>query len=327
MQKECQIGSMLISPFWGKKVFKFLRCSIFCRHLVVTICIDHFILRRWVLPDSLKKTFQSNLGELDSAEMMLWLNKTIESEIIPRLLMGHKLESANQVIDSQSSNIEVKQTEIIDFCQTLLDGPIADCFTFIDRMQKSGHSLVSLYMNLIPASTRRLQMLWETDENSFTEVTLALGRAQNLIHQLSPAFMSQGKLSEFQGNALLINAPGSQHTLGILIMGEFFKLNGWNTSVEIETTSAGLKDRIRLQSYDLLAISISCEDQWDTMETLLNEVKKVSKNKGILTMVGGPLFDFKPELIQECSADICELTAEEAIKKVSYLIAQKAALN
>ncbi len=279
------------------------------------------------MSDSLKKTYQSSLGELDSAEMMLWLNKTIESEIIPRLLMGHKLESANQVADGQSSNIEVKQTEIVDFCQTLLDGPIADCFTFIDRMQKSGHSLVSLYMNLVPASTRRLQQLWETDENSFTEVTLALGRAQNLIHQLSPSFMSQGKLSEFQGNALLINAPGSQHTLGILIMGEFFKLNGWNRTVEIETTSADLKDRIRLQAYDLLAISISCEDQWGTMETLLNEVKKVSKNKGILTMAGGPLFDFKPELIQECSADVCELTAEDAIKKVSDLIAQKATLN
>jgi hypothetical protein len=110
-------------------------------------------------------------------------------------------------------------------------------------------------------------------------------------------------------------------------MGEFFKLNGWNTTVEIEMTSADLKDRIRLQSYDLLAISISCEDQWGTMETLLNEVKKASKNKGILTMAGGPLFDFKPELIQDCSADVCELTAEEAIKKVSYLIAQKAALN
>jgi MerR family transcriptional regulator, light-induced transcriptional regulator len=279
------------------------------------------------LSDSLKKTFQSSLGELDSADMMQWLNKTIESEIIPRLLMGHKLESANQVSDILTNNIEVKQTEIVDFCQTLLDGPIADCFTFIDQMQKSGHSLISLYMNLIPASTRRLQQLWETDENSFTEVTLALGRAQNLIHQLSPAFMSQGKLSEFQGNALLINAPGSQHTLGILIMGEFFKLNGWNTTVEIETSSAELKDRIRSQAYDLLAISISCEDQWGTMETLLNEVKKASKNKGILTMAGGPLFDFKPELIQECSADICELTAEEAIKKVSDLIAQRSALN
>lgn len=279
------------------------------------------------MSDSLKKTYQSNLGELDSAEMMHWLNKTIESEIIPRLLMGHKLESANQVADSQANNIEVKQTEIVDFCQTLLDGPIADCFTFIDRMQKSGHSLVSLYMNLIPGSTRRLQQLWESDENSFTEVTLALGRAQNLIHQLSPAFMSQGKLSEFQGNALLINAPGSQHTLGILIMGEFFKLNGWNTTVEIEMTSAQLKERVCSQAYDLLAISISCEDQWGTMETLLNEVKKVSKNKGILTMAGGPLFDFKPELIQKCSADVCELTAEEAIKKVSYLKEQKATLN
>ena len=279
------------------------------------------------MPDSLKKTYQSNLGELDNADMMQWLNKTIESEIIPRLLMGHKLEAANHVADAQTNNIEVKQAEIIDFCQTLLDGPIADCFTFIDRMQKSGHSLVSLYMNLIPASTRRLQQLWETDENSFTEVTLALGRAQNLIHQLSPAFMSQGKISEFQGNALLINAPGSQHTLGILIMSEFFKLNGWNTTVEIETTSADLKDRIHTQAYDLLAISISCEDQWSTMEALLNEVKKASKNKGILTMAGGPLFDFKPELIQECSADVCELTAEEAIKKVSDLIAQKATLN
>ena len=279
------------------------------------------------MPDSLKKTFQSNLGELDNAEMMLWLNKTIESEIIPRLLMGHKIELANQQDSGQTSEIKAKQTEIIDFCQTLLDGPIEECFSFIDRMQKSGHSLISLYIDLIPASTRRLQQLWENDENSFTEVTMALGRAQNLIHQLSPIFMSQGNFADFQGNALLINAPGSQHTLGILILGEFFKLNGWNTTVEIEMTSAELKRCIQSQAYDLLAISISCEDQWDTMESLLSEVKQVSKNKGILTMAGGPLFDYKPELVNQCSADACSLTAEEAIKKVSDILARRATLN
>ena len=74
------------------------------------------------MPDSLKKTFQSNLGELDSAEMMLWLNKTIESEIIPRLLMGHQLFSAKDQNGDKFTEIEVKQTEIVDFCQTLIDG-------------------------------------------------------------------------------------------------------------------------------------------------------------------------------------------------------------
>ncbi len=280
------------------------------------------------MSDSLKKTFQSNLGELDNAEMMLWLNKTIESEIIPRLLMGHKLESANDLLASeQTSEIEVKQTEIVDFCQTLLDGPVEKCFSYIGAMQKSGHSLVSLYINLIPASTRRLQELWENDENSFTEVTLALGRAQNLIHQLSPIFVNQGKFSDFQGNALLINTPGSQHTLGILMLGEFFKQAGWNTAVEIEISSDELKDRIQFQAYDLVAISISCEAQWDTMESLLKEIKLVSKNQGILTMAGGPLFDFNPELLKVCSADVCTLKAEEAIKTVSDLLSQRARLN
>lgn len=279
------------------------------------------------MSESLKKTFESNLGELDNAEMMLWLNKTIESEIIPRLLMGHKLNSANDQAIDQSNEMQVKQTEIVDFCQTLLDGPVEECFSYIDNMQRSGHSLISLYMNLIPASTRRLQELWENDENSFTEVTLALGRAQNLIHQLSPIFVNQGKFSDFQGSALLINAPGSQHTLGILMLGEFFKQAGWNTAVEIEISSDELKDRIRLQAYDLVAISVSCEAQWDTMETLLGEIKQVSKNKGILTMVGGPVFDYKPELIKACSADVCTLTAEDAIKEVSDLLSQRSRLN
>jgi len=63
------------------------------------------------------------------------------------------------------------------------------------------------------------------------------------------------------------------------------------------------------------------------MEALLSEVKKVSKNKGILTMVGGPLFDFKPELVNACSADACALTAEEAIKKVADILARRASLN
>ena len=279
------------------------------------------------MSNSLKKTFQSNLGELDNAEMMLWLNKTIESEIIPRLLMGHKLESANEKAIELANEIKVKQSEIVDFCQTLLDGPIENCLSYIDAMQKKGHTLVSLYMNLIPASTRRLQELWETDENNFTEVTIALGRAQNLIHQLSPIFMSQGNFSEFQGNALLINAPGSQHTLGILMLSEFFKLAGWNTAVEIEISSEELRDRVHLQAFDLVAISISCEDQWDTMESLLKAIKQVSKNKRVLTMVGGPLFDYKAELVDSCSADVCALTAEEAINKVSDLLLLRMNLN
>ena len=279
------------------------------------------------MSESLKKTFQSNLGELDSAEMMLWLNKTIESEIIPRLLMGHKLESASDQAVDQANELEVKQSEIIDFCQTLLDGPVEECFSFIERMQKSGHSLISLYMNLIPASTRRLQELWENDENSFTEVTFALGRAQNLIHQLSPIFVNQANFSDFQGNALLTNVPGSQHTLGILMLGEFFKLAGWNTKVEIEISSDELKDRVRLQACDLVAISISCEAQWDIMESLLKDIKRISKNKGVLTIVGGPLFDFKPELVNACSADVCALTAEEALKKVSDLLSERSRLN
>ena len=194
-------------------------------------------------------------------------------------------------------------------------------------MQKSGHSLISLYMNLIPASTRRLQELWENDENSFTEVTFALGRAQNLIHQLSPIFVNQSNFSDFKGNALLINVPGSQHTLGILMLGEFFKLAGWNTTVEIEISSDELRDRVRLQACDLVAISVSCEAQWDKMESLLIDIKRISKNKGVLTMVGGPLFDFKPELVNACSADVCALTAEEALNKVSDLLSKRTRLN
>jgi hypothetical protein len=63
------------------------------------------------------------------------------------------------------------------------------------------------------------------------------------------------------------------------------------------------------------------------METLLQEVKKVSKNKGILTMAGGPLFDHKPELVDACSADACALTAEGAIKTIADLLAQRTSLN
>jgi hypothetical protein len=279
------------------------------------------------LSESLKKTFQSNLGELDNADMMLWLNKTIESEIIPRLLMGHNLGPNYDLSGDETSEIEVKQVEIVDFCQTLIDGPVEDCFSYIQSMQKSGHSLMSLYINLIPPSTRRLQELWENDENSFTEVTIALGRAQNLIHQLSPIFVNQSNFSDFQGNALLVNVPGSQHTLGILMLGEFFKLAGWNTTVEIDISGDELKDRIRLQACDLVAISVSCEAEWDTMESLLKEIKRFSKNKEVLTMVGGPLFDYKPELVSACSADVCTLTAEEAIQKVSVLLSQRARLN
>ncbi|NBS10199.1 MAG: coenzyme B12-binding protein, partial [Burkholderiaceae bacterium] len=65
--------------------------------------------------------------------------------------------------------------------------------------------------------------------------------------------------------------------------------------------------------FDVVGISISYELQWEKLQTLIPKIKRVSLNSQIGIMAGGALFNAKPELMDSCVADICTLSAADAV--------------
>ena len=254
-----------------------------------------------------KKMDSRNTHELTNL-----LNKTIEAQIIPRLLMQHGLNRPEA--DSKKAGVPISSDEVKHFAELLIHSSNDICLGYIQALRLEGRGLNEIYLDLIAPAARRLGCYWELDEQSFTTVTLALGRVQRIMQELSPDFRNnESEYKTLSGKALLFAMPRSQHTMGLLMLSEFFIQAGWDVTTVANPSSEEILSLCREQAFDIVGISISYELQWDAMQELIEAIRKCSANSQIGIMAGGALFNAKPDLMNQCNADICTLSAPDAV--------------
>lgn len=261
---------------------------------------------------------------------MDWLVKTIEAEIIPRLIASHP-ESATPAPGNGATPAladcgpaVVQPHEVAEFTAMALNNESAVCQNYIDSIRERGVPLQSIYLHLLAPAARRLDGMWVADECDFTQITIALWRMQQVMYDLSPSFRvdSEGVVGQ-RRKIMLMPVPGSQHTLGILMVAEFFRRAGWGVWGEPAATRDRLLDAIREERYDLAGISVGSEAQLAELNQFIQELRTCSKNKSLLVMVGGPLFTKHPEFAEQIGADATAPDAEHAIQKAESLVAMQ----
>lgn len=97
------------------------------------------------------------------------------------------------------------------------------------------------------------------------------------------------------------------------MLSEFFAQAGWDVCTVSNPSEAEILALCRNESFDIVGISISYELQWDAMKQLIQQIREASTNSQIGIMAGGALFNSKPELMKHCNADICTLSAADAV--------------
>ena len=246
-----------------------------------------------------------------SHELTQLLNRTIEAQIIPRLLIQH---GPNHQVSTGSAPVPISSDEVKHFAELLIHSSNDICFGFIQSLRLEGRDLNEIYLDLIAPAARRLGCYWELDEQSFTTVTLALGRVQRIMQELSPDFRNnESGHKTLSGKALLFAMPHSQHTMGVLMLSEFFIQAGWDVATMSNPSTEEILLLCQEQAFDIVGISISYELQWDAMQDLVQAIRRCSANSQIGIMAGGALFNAKPELMEQCAADICTLSAPDAV--------------
>ncbi|RZJ18331.1 MAG: cobalamin-binding protein, partial [Haliea sp.] len=89
----------------------------------------------------------------------------------------------------------------------------------VDAMRDRGVPIESIYLDLLAPVARHLGELWEQDLCDFTDVTLGLGRLQQVLRELSPAFGQSIDHPTNGRRVLLLPSPGEQHTFGLVMVG------------------------------------------------------------------------------------------------------------
>ncbi len=261
-------------------------------------------------------------GAPGPAECAASLRRTIEAEIIPRLMLAHLLPS-NDACAPADSRPELGPEEVGVLTELVLRRDSAAAQAYVRARHQAGLAVETLFLGLLAPVARRLGEMWETDLCDFTQVTVGLWRLQQLVFEFSDVFQRDRRMRARARRALLAPAPGSQHTFGVVMVGEFFRRAGWDVRGDPSASLAEVKSCIAADSFDLLGLSLGAECQAKAVSSAILKLRKASKNPAVVVMVGGPAVVLSPEFVNLVGADGTAPDAASAVTQAESLVARR----
>jgi methanogenic corrinoid protein MtbC1 len=235
--------------------------------------------------------------------------RLIETEIIPRLVAAHRQDSTH----GGPLGAKIFPEDVMAFSEIAMQRDAAACLEFVGSIRSRGVSLPEIYLDLIAPAASRLGALWCEDRCDFTLVTVGLWRMQQVLYDLSPEFRTGPEAVSGEQRRIMLSAvPGSQHTMGILMVSEFFHRAGWQVWGEPMATRKDLLEAVSQQWFDVIGISVGSEPQLDNVGELIHALRRASKNPEVRVMLGGPVA-ISSDYARRCGANAVAADAEQAI--------------
>ena len=256
-------------------------------------------------------------------EYLSSLVKTIEGSILPHIV-EHHLQS-NRLANGQlnvPAHPSVSEAHIDALMNLLLQHDASPSANYVKELFAQGVELEELYLNLLTPVARNLGEMWDNDDADFTQVTVALWRIKQLMYDLSPIFQEYAEYKQQGKSVMLVPLPGSQHTLGLFMVSEFFARAGWRVWGELAATEADILRMVKTQWFDVVGLSASLQEQFPDLKRMISEVRAASLNPHVGIMIGSPVFNQNPKLIDDLGADMVGIDAVDALEKASFHVEQ-----
>ena len=243
----------------------------------------------------------------------------IETEIIPRLVLARRATGESR--DGGPAGASLGSDQVNEFARLVLTHDAAVALSMVDGLRARGVPVERLYLELLAPAARRLGELWTEDLCDFTEVTVGLGRLQQVMHELSPAFRNECAQRDHGRCILLAPAPGEQHTFGLWMVAEFFRRAGWNVWSLPFGTAQEMAALVRREWFAVVGLSAACASRIDGLAAAIRMIRRSSRNRAVGIMVGGPLVLSQPDLVPLVGADATAVDARQAIFQAQDLLA------
>ncbi len=234
------------------------------------------------------------------------LARTIESDVIPRLVQAHRgglAQAAAFVKAAQAPAAALDLATVDGFVSLIIDCSDAQAAAAVQQQRERGVSLESLYLELFAPVARQLGRMWEDDTCDFSTVTVALGRLQRLLRELSPAFGTEVDHPANGRRALFIQPRDEQHSFGLSMVAEFFRRDGWDVLGGVGGAVTDPSARVRAEWVDVVGFSVGGDGRLPWLRDSITAVRNASRNRAVVVMVGGPPFVDHPEWAPEVGAD------------------------
>ncbi len=255
------------------------------------------------------------------------LRQALTLDIIPRLVRAHSttsMQAATRVgelpaLDSQG---------VLDFAHLVLHAEDAELQERVQGLRRRGVTHERILLDLLMPVARHMGQLWEYDLCDFHDVTLAVGRLQQLLRSTlaggsRPALVRPGSAPQ---RILLTTPPGEQHTFGLSMVGEFFHQAGWDVANGFLAGDASPVQLVREQRFDMVGLSLGSGAGLPAAVRLVDDLRRASLNREIFIIAGGPIFSLHPEYELQLLVDAVITDASKAPAQAEQLLMERKAM-
>jgi MerR family transcriptional regulator, light-induced transcriptional regulator len=208
---------------------------------------------------------------------------------------------------------KISDADVAQFLDEVIGSSDSAAPDFVRRLLDAGVTVEAVFLDLLGPTARDLGIRWEDDECSFVDVTVALGRLQRVLRELSQAFQADAREApDSAGHVLLTCLPGEQHTLGLILVAEFLMRDGFRVLVGAPWSESDLLTQVRSEWFDVIGFSAGCDSRLSTLKREIVRIREVSRNPNVKFLVGGQVFSLDEGLVDRVGADGWARDAKQA---------------
>ena len=243
------------------------------------------------------------------------LKEAIEHAIVPHLLTLH----ANGARDPAPVQAQDPSPLAFAFAREAAGRHPEQMFAHLESLLESGARPDRVCLEVLAPAARHLGDLWVQDRYDFVAVTIGVMQLQQAMLHLMPRDPLRPPAAR-PASILIVTVPGNQHTFGLAMAADFFRRAGWSVTSGSPARLEALRHRVRTQSFDAIGFSVSCEVQIEMLARSIAAVREASRNRRIVTVIGGPLFMDDPRLALQFGADMVATDGAQAPHQLALLL-------
>lgn len=240
------------------------------------------------------------------------LARIVSTKIVPRLLRLH----AEIVVDAPPVKdlieaLAPSTTDVSGLADIVLGADLEAAAAYVMTLRDKGLSLESLFAELLEPTARFLGEMWDRDDCDFIDVTLGVGRLQQLLAIFNDTYDVPGLDSRRQ--VLMAMTPGNQHSFGVKMVEKFLRAAAWQVETDLSGNIDDIVTKVHDKWFAVAGLTAGSDGQLDSLTSTIAAVRNHSKNRAIGIMVGGPMFTVNPELAHQVGADATAKDAPTAV--------------
>ena len=248
------------------------------------------------------------------------LLRTIEGEVIPRLLLAHRRHGVEDNGMRGPGGASVSSAQVEQLCSILRRGDDDEALAYVAELRSLGVSRDTLYLDLLAPAARWFGVAWENEEADFIEVTVGLRRLQKIAREFSQERVAQIEAPLAGRRALIVALPGEQHVFGSQLVGDMLREARWDVWDAPGGSEADIITLVQHEWFAVVGLSISSSEHLNPLSGLIRRIRRHSLNRDVRIMVGGRAFEGVNDWSRQVGADVAAADGRDAVRQAEQVI-------